>query len=106
VWVGYHTTAFIQDVEHTLVAIGVAVLVGGALFILMRFLRKRIDAQELALDPLRSESNAGESQIARLESDHTAVRSTAPAVTATTESVQGRSEVIRFTTLREQERVQ
>jgi membrane protein DedA with SNARE-associated domain len=52
VWVGYHTTAFIQAFEHSLHAIGVAVLVGGVAFVLMRMLRKRIDRQELALDPL------------------------------------------------------
>jgi hypothetical protein len=52
VWVGFHTTAFIQDFEHSLHAIGVTVLVAGAAFMLMRLLRKRIDAQELALDPL------------------------------------------------------
>lgn len=52
VWIGYHTTAFIQDFEHTVHAIGVAVAVGGVAFLLMRFLRRRIDQQELALDPL------------------------------------------------------
>ena len=52
VWIGFHTTAFIQDFEHTVHAIGVAVAVGGVAFVLMRFLRRRIDQQELALDPL------------------------------------------------------
>ncbi len=58
VWVGFHTTAFIQDFEHAIHAIGVAVLIGGAAFILMRLLRKRIDLQELAMDPLCEEANA------------------------------------------------
>lgn len=52
VWIGFHATNFIQDLEHTLHAIGVAVLVGGGALILMRMLRKRIDEQELAMDPL------------------------------------------------------
>jgi membrane protein DedA with SNARE-associated domain len=55
VWIGFHTTVFIQDLEHALHAVGVAVVAGGAAFLLMRFLRKRIDQQELAMDPLRDE---------------------------------------------------
>ena len=57
VWIGFHTTAFIQDFEHILHAIGVAVLAAGAIFLLMRFLRKRIDQRELALDPLQQQIN-------------------------------------------------
>jgi hypothetical protein len=56
VWIGFHTTALIQDFEHTLHAIGVGVLVGATAFVLMRLLRKRIDQQELALDPLNQPS--------------------------------------------------
>jgi membrane protein DedA with SNARE-associated domain len=52
VWVGYHTTAFIAKFEQTLLAIGVALLVAIGLFVLFRLLRKRIDQQELELDPL------------------------------------------------------
>jgi membrane protein DedA with SNARE-associated domain len=52
VWVGYHATAFIQDFEQGLHAVGVALLVGGAAFVLFRMLRKRIDRTELELDPL------------------------------------------------------
>ena len=55
VWFGYHTTAFIQDFEQTLHAIGVAVLVGAVAFVSMRILRKRIDQKELDLDPLTQE---------------------------------------------------
>lgn len=50
--VGYHTTALIQDFEHTLHVLGGAVAAAVALFVLFRFLRKRIDEQELVLDPL------------------------------------------------------
>lgn len=53
VWIGFHATSFIQDLEHALHAIGVAVLIGGGAFLLMRYLRKRIDQQELAMDPLQ-----------------------------------------------------
>jgi hypothetical protein len=52
VWVGFHTTAFIQDFEHTLHSIGVAALIGIVVYAVLRFLRKRIDQQELAMDPL------------------------------------------------------
>lgn len=52
VWIGFHTTAFIQDFEHTLHSIGVAAIVGIVVFAILRFLRKRIDQQELAMDPL------------------------------------------------------
>jgi hypothetical protein len=72
----------------------------------MRFLRKRFDAQELALDPLRIESEPGESQMAQLECEDAALKSPTPTVAASAESARGRSEVIRFTTLREQEKVQ
>lgn len=56
VWIGFHTTAFIQDFEQTIHAIGVGLLVAGGIFVAMRLLRKRIDQQELALDPLMQES--------------------------------------------------
>jgi membrane protein DedA with SNARE-associated domain len=56
VWVGYHTTAFIADFEQTIQAVGIAILVAVVIFIVMRFLRKRIDEQELALDPLHHSS--------------------------------------------------
>ena len=52
VWVGYHATAFIQDFERGLHALGVALLLGVAAFVLFRMLRKRIDRKELELDPL------------------------------------------------------
>ena len=52
VWVGYHTTAIISKFEQSLHAIGVAVLVALVVVILLRTLRKRIDRQELELDPL------------------------------------------------------
>ena len=55
VWIGFHTTAFIQDFEQTIHAIGVGLLVAGGIFVAMRLLRKRIDQQELALDPLIQE---------------------------------------------------
>jgi membrane protein DedA with SNARE-associated domain len=58
VWVGFHATAFIQEFEHALHAVGVTVLFAGVAFVLLRFLRKRIDQQELALDPLKDEANA------------------------------------------------
>jgi membrane protein DedA with SNARE-associated domain len=52
VWIGFHTTNFIKNFEQTVHAIGVAIVVAVVIFIVMRFLRKRIDEQELALDPL------------------------------------------------------
>jgi membrane protein DedA with SNARE-associated domain len=54
VWIGFHTAAFIQDFRQTLHVIGLGLLVLVVLFVVMRFLRKRIDEQELALDPLQS----------------------------------------------------
>jgi membrane protein DedA with SNARE-associated domain len=52
VWIGFHATAFIHSFERGLHALGVAVLIGGVGFVLFRLLRKRIDLQELQLDPL------------------------------------------------------
>jgi membrane protein DedA with SNARE-associated domain len=52
VWVGYHTTAFIQAFEQSLHAIGVAVMVAVTMLVLLRMLRKRIDRKELELDPM------------------------------------------------------
>jgi hypothetical protein len=52
VWVGYHLTAFISTFEQTLHAIGFAILAAIGIFVLFRLLRKRIDQQELELDPL------------------------------------------------------
>ena len=57
VWIGFHTTAFIQDFEQAVHAIGVTLAVGAAAFLLMRFLRRRIDQQELAMDPLADAEN-------------------------------------------------
>jgi membrane protein DedA with SNARE-associated domain len=57
VWIGFHTTAYIQDFEQTIHAIGVAVLVAVVVFFVMRFLRRRIDEQELVLDPLHQPLN-------------------------------------------------
>jgi len=54
VWVGFHTAAFIQEFRQTLHVVGLGLLVLVVLFVVMRFLRKHIDRQELALDPLQS----------------------------------------------------
>lgn len=61
VWVGYHTAAFIAKFERSLIAIGVAAVVAVGLFLLFRFLRKRIDQEELELAPLpQPEANSVE----------------------------------------------
>jgi len=105
VWVGYHTTAFIKDFEHTLIAIGVAVLLGGGLFIFMRFLRKRIDAQELALDPLNVETVENSQQITPLVGDTTTVKPLTQSTATSPEGNRGQSEVLRYTISPEQEQI-
>jgi membrane protein DedA with SNARE-associated domain len=104
VWVGYHTTAFIQDFEHTLIAVGVAVLVGGAIFVFMRFLRKRIDAQELALDPLNTGSTDDTPQVTPVVAENTVAKKLQPP-SLNAEPKRGQGEVLRYTTAPDKERL-
>jgi membrane protein DedA with SNARE-associated domain len=53
VWVGYHATGMIQDVERALVAVGLTALLVGGGFLLLRLARRSFEQQTLALDPLR-----------------------------------------------------
>jgi membrane protein DedA with SNARE-associated domain len=105
VWVGFHTTAFIQAFEHSLQAIGVGVLVAAVIFVAMRFLRKRIDQQELELDPLNQETGQKEPVVASLESAKPVVESNGNGAGKVPEQAEGRSEIHRFVALPEREEV-
>lgn len=115
VWIGFHTTAFIQDFEQTIHAIGVGVIVAAAIFLLMRFLRKRIDQQELELDPLTQELKADGSIVSAVD---VAKLTTATNVTGAagngaagngaakvTERYEGEGKIYRCEALPEHERV-
>ena len=52
VWVGYHATGMIQDIERVLVAVGLTALLVGGGFLLLRLARRRFEEQAIALDPL------------------------------------------------------
>jgi membrane protein DedA with SNARE-associated domain len=105
VWIGFHTTAFIQDFEQTIHAIGVAVLAGAVIFVVMRFLRKRIDQQELALDPLHQEVTQSVSLTSPIEADHAVAGTNGNGVKENPEVYEGKSEILRYTALPEQEKV-
>ncbi len=55
VFVGFRATGFVQTFEKGLHAIGIALLFGAGAFLLLRMMRRRIDRQELMLDPLLQE---------------------------------------------------
>jgi membrane protein DedA with SNARE-associated domain len=105
VWVGYHTTAFIATFEKTLVAIGVAALVAVGLFVLFRMLRKRIDQQELEMDPLaHTEATAVEvSQPAKPSVN--GVEKESKVSGSASEKYEGQADIQRCVALPEQERV-
>ena len=105
VWIGFHTTAFIQDFEQTIYAIGVAVLAGVLIFVVMRFLRKRIDQQELALDPLNQEVIQSVALTSPIEAEYAAVGKNGNSVKDVPEMYEGKSEILRYTVLPEQEKV-
>jgi membrane protein DedA with SNARE-associated domain len=105
VWVGFHTTAYIQAFEHSLQAIGVGVLVALAIFGTMRFLRKRIDQQELKLDPLNQESEKAESVVASLASAQPVIESNGKGAVKTPEAVERHNEIHRFVALPEREKI-
>jgi hypothetical protein len=103
VWIGFHTASFIQRFEQTIHAIGVAVVVAVVVFVVMRFLRKRIDLQELALDPLQQKASEEESHLPASDSETVALAITREADTPT--RFEGQSEIHRFAKLPERERV-
>jgi len=105
VWVGFHTAAYIQDFRQTLHVVGLGLLVLVVLFVAMRFLRKRIDAQELALDPLQSVTPATPLLTAAAEKTK-AENNAENKVEITVEPSErgsGQSEVHRYVALRERE---
>jgi membrane protein DedA with SNARE-associated domain len=105
VWIGYHTTAFIAEFEQTLHAIGVAVVVAIVLFVLFRFLRKRIDQQELELDPLAHvEANPVE-PLQATKADASAPDKEAKFVGGVSEKIEGQADIQRCVALPERERV-
>lgn len=55
VFVGYHATGFVHSFERNLHALGIGLLFVVGTFVLLRLLRRRIDRQELMLDPLLHE---------------------------------------------------
>lgn len=101
VWIGFHTAAFIQDFRQTLHVIGLGLLVLAVLFIVMRFLRKRIDEQELALDPLQSVTPA--TPLLTTEAEKPVAEKTVEITldTGTAERGASQSQVHRYVALRE-----
>jgi membrane protein DedA with SNARE-associated domain len=105
VWVGYHTTEFIQTFEHTLSAIGVAVVVAIVAFVLMRLLRKRIDQQELALDPLNTSASVDEAVVEPVAAVSENGQQLSDASMNQAEIVKPQDEIHAFMALPERERV-
>lgn len=105
VWIGFHTTAFIQRFEQSIHAIGVAVVVAGAAFVLMRLLRKRIDLQEIALDPLHEETQEGAIQQTPAKSNFANVEMPQTNGAKAAEEYEGQGEIHRFVPLPEREGV-
>jgi membrane protein DedA with SNARE-associated domain len=109
VWVGFHTTAFIQKFEHTFQAIGVAVVIGAVVFVLFRMLRKRIDLQELALDPMNQaevvQPVEGDSDYESDVEEDEAVEHVGKVAAANRELNERQGELYHFVALPEQERV-
>lgn len=100
VWVGYHATTFIHSFKQGLHALGVALLIGGVAFVLFRMLRKRIDRQELELDPLH--------QVVRDEDEAlipAVVEEKAPVVEPVVAHYEGTADEQRFVALPEKHRV-
>jgi membrane protein DedA with SNARE-associated domain len=100
--VGFHFTAYIQDFEHTIQAIGVAMIAAVALFVLMRLLRKQIDQRELALDPLRQAVDAPENEI---EEEPTLQESSPDRLPSSVEEMEHIGEVHRCVAMPERELV-
>jgi len=101
VWIGFHTTAFIQDFKQTLHIVGLGLLVAAGLFLLMRFMRKRIDAQELALDPLQQEAIPPTPVLASTEVEKAAVEKKVEATAERSERGTSQGEVHRYVALPE-----
>ncbi len=105
VWIGFHTTAFIQDFEQSLHAIGVAVLVAGAAFLGMRLLRRRIDQQELALDPLNQQISESLPLETSAERENSGSETKDGVLTKAAIEQDGQGEIYRFVALPKHEGV-